>query len=96
MGSGAGENEDMKRKQTDNKPEVDDKVVSIEVVSDADLATVAGGRTWGWWEIQPTNASYGGGYGGGGYGGGGWGGGYGGGGYGGGWGGGGGYGGGWY
>jgi hypothetical protein len=79
----------MKRKQTENKPEIDEKVVSIEVVSDQDLASVAGGREWGWWQIQPTNASYGG-YGGGwggGYGG-GWGGGYGGGG--------GGYGGGWY
>ncbi len=81
----------MKRKQQDSKPEIDNTVVAIEVVSDQDLATVAGGREWGWWQIQPTNANYGGG---GGYGG-GWGGGYGGG-YGGGWGGGGGYGGGWY
>jgi hypothetical protein len=80
----------MKRKQADNKAELDNKVVTIEVVSDDAMATVAGGREWGWWQVQPpTNNSYGGygggwggGYGGGyGGGGGGWGGGYGGGGW---------------
>ena len=75
----------MKRKKNENKAELTNKVVSVEVVSDEEIASVGGGRTWGWWQVQPpTAASYGGGYGGGwggGYGGGYSGGGYGGGGY---------------
>lgn len=92
-GSGTREDETMKRIKTQDTTVSQNPTTTIEAVDDAALATVAGGREWGWqgggWGggPGPTNASYGGygggwggGYGGG-YGGGGWGGGYGGGGW---------------